>query len=150
MRALLFELQGGDDEDELLPLLKKNASELRAREGLAVEVQGPDSSVPLSSEAQAHLFAIGREALSNVAKHSAARRAWIRLETEPSRISMEIRDDGIGFETADRHPGHYGLESMRSRAAELGGTLTIRSGPAVGTVVRVDVPMTHVETVDDA
>jgi signal transduction histidine kinase len=140
MRALLFELKGSDDEDGLLPHLTRHASELSEREGLAVEVRGPRSSLPLSSEAQSHLFAIGREALSNVAKHSAAQRAWILVETEPNGVSMEIRDDGIGFETSVRHPGHYGLASMRSRAAELGGTLTIRSRPGDGTVVRVHVP----------
>ena len=53
---------------------------------------------------------------------------------------VEISDDGRGFDPAARHPGHFGLESMRSRAAEVGGLLTITSTPGLGTVVRVEVP----------
>ena len=48
--------------------------------------------------------------------------------------------DGRGFDPTAGHPGHFGLESMRSRAAEIGGRLTIRSSPGLGTTVRVRVP----------
>jgi signal transduction histidine kinase len=53
---------------------------------------------------------------------------------------VEISDDGLGFDPRDGHPGHFGLESKRSRAAEVGGRLTIASSPGSGTVVRVRVP----------
>jgi two-component system, NarL family, nitrate/nitrite sensor histidine kinase NarX len=56
-----------------------------------------------------------------------------------------VEDDGRGFEPAASHPGHFGLESMRSRAAELGGQLRIASEPGRGTVVRVDVPVAGTE-----
>jgi signal transduction histidine kinase len=55
-------------------------------------------------------------------------------------VVVEVRDNGRGFDTAAGHPGHFGLESMRSRAAEIGGRLTITSAPGFGTLVRVDVP----------
>ena len=55
-------------------------------------------------------------------------------------VVVEVRDNGRGFDTAVGHPGHFGLESMRSRAAEIGGRLTITSTPGFGTLVRVDVP----------
>ena len=53
---------------------------------------------------------------------------------------VEIRDDGLGFEPDMDHPGHFGLESMRSRAAEIGAPLSITSGPGRGTVVRIEAP----------
>ena len=53
---------------------------------------------------------------------------------------VEIRDDGRGFDPDAGHPGHFGLESMRSRAAEIGAQLTITSAPGQGTVVRVEAP----------
>ena len=53
---------------------------------------------------------------------------------------VEIRDDGRGFEPDVGHPGHFGLDSLRSRAAEIGARLTITSGPGQGTVVRVEAP----------
>jgi signal transduction histidine kinase len=86
------------------------------------------------------LFGIGREALSNVAKHGAAERVWLRVEAGRERILLEIGDNGRGFDPAAGHPGHFGLESMRSRAAEIGALLTIRSAPGHGTIVRVEAP----------
>jgi signal transduction histidine kinase len=53
---------------------------------------------------------------------------------------MEIADDGCGFAAGASRAGHYGLDSMRSRAAEIGAELTIASEPELGTVVRVEVP----------
>jgi signal transduction histidine kinase len=52
-------------------------------------------------------------------------------------VSLEIRDNGSGFDARVDRPGHYGLESMRTRAAEAGVALTILSVPGQGTIVRV-------------
>jgi signal transduction histidine kinase len=55
-------------------------------------------------------------------------------------VSLEISDDGRGFDVTASHPGHFGLESMRGRAAAIDGDLTIASSADGGTVVRVEVP----------
>src|SRR6185312_11067032 len=86
------------------------------------------------------LFAIGREALANVAKHAEATTAQVRVESRPGSVLVEIRDDGRGFDPVAPHAGHFGLESMRSRAAEVGGRLTITSNPGQGTVVMAEAP----------
>jgi signal transduction histidine kinase len=104
---------------------------------LDIDVEGPEH-LGLSSRAQTELFSIGREALANVVKHADADKAWVRVEASLGRVLVEVRDDGSGFDPAARHPGHFGLESMHSRAAELGGVLTISSAPRAGTVVRVE------------
>jgi signal transduction histidine kinase len=140
MRSLIFELGRDPVEDGLGPALAQHASRLGARDGLAIEVRLPDGRLPLSPRAETHLFGIGREALSNVVKHAGARRAWVRVEARPERVLLEIGDDGRGFDPAADHPGHFGLESMRSRAAEIGGLLTIESTPRHGTVLRVEAP----------
>jgi signal transduction histidine kinase len=59
---------------------------------------------------------------------------------QQGQVVMEIRDNGRGFNPAAGHPGHFGLDSMRSRAAEIGGSLTITSTPGSGTLVRACVP----------
>ena len=87
---------------------------------------------------ETELFGIGREALANVVKHADASKAWVHVETRSGRVLVEVRDDGSGFDPDARHPGHFGLESMHSRATELGGVLTISSAPRAGTVVRVE------------
>jgi signal transduction histidine kinase len=66
--------------------------------------------------------------------------ARVRIETNGNGVVMEIADDGCGFEPDASRAGHFGLDSMRSRAAEIGAKLTIASEPELGTVVRVDVP----------
>ena len=77
-------------------------------------VRGPVPRLPLSPAVEAQLLAIGREALANVAKHSAARRAWVSIESSAGAVSLEIRDNGSGFDARVDRPGHYGLESMRT------------------------------------
>jgi signal transduction histidine kinase len=103
-------------------------------------VHGPEGRLPLSPRTEAQAFAIGREALGNVVKHAQATTARITVEERPGHVLVEIRDDGLGFEPDIDHPGHFGLESMRSRAAEIGAQLSITSGPGRGTVVRIEAP----------
>jgi signal transduction histidine kinase len=140
MRNLLFELNGTAGDEGLVDALARHATTLGNPEGLTVAVRGPEQRLPISPAAETQLFAIGREALANVVKHSAARRAWVDVAAGVEAVSLEIRDDGSGFDAQLDHPGHYGLESMRTRAAEAGASLTIVSVPGRGTVVRVEMP----------
>jgi signal transduction histidine kinase len=140
MRVLLFELNGTAGDEGLVAGLTRHASTAGTPEGLTVAVHGPKQRLPLSSEVEAQLFAIGREAIANVVKHSAARKAWVHVDAQGGSVLMEIGDNGAGFDARLDHPGHYGLQSMRTRAAEAGASLTIRSVPGRGTVVRVQLP----------
>jgi signal transduction histidine kinase len=141
MRALLFELNGAGAEDGLVAALRRHAADLTTRGELTIDVRGPASPLPLSRAAEAQFLRIGSEALSNVVKHSATRRASVRVDATRSSVAMEVRDDGVGFDATAKHPGHYGLESMRSRAAELGAVLTFKTTPGFGTVIRVEIPV---------
>lgn len=140
IRDLISELGRDPLQEGLAPALKDHAERLSSGTGLRVEARAPEGRLPLAPQSEAQLFGIGREALSNVVRHADARTAWIRVEERPLRVVLEIRDDGRGFETGRASPGHFGLESMRSRAAEIGALLTITSAPRRGTVVRVEVP----------
>ena len=137
MRILLSELYGTSGDEGLVEGLARHAATLGNPDGLTVAVRGPVPRLPLSPAVEAQLFAIGREALANVVKHSAARRAWVSIESSAGAVSLEIRDNGSGFDARVGRPGHYGLESMRTRAAEAGAALTILSVPGQGTIVRV-------------
>jgi signal transduction histidine kinase len=141
IRGLIFELGRDPLEDGLVPALVGQASRLARGDRPRIDVQAPDGRLPLGPRAEAQIFGIGREALANVVKHAGASMAWIRVEEPPGRVVVEIRDDGVGFDPDVNHPGHFGLESMRSRAAEIGAQLTITSGPGHGTVVRVEAPV---------
>ena len=139
MRAMISELNRDRVEDGLVAAFAEHASELNKQDGLTIEVHGPGGHLGLSTRAEIQLFGIGREALSNVLKHASAGMAQVRIESDARGVAVEIEDDGSGFDPAAGYPGHFGLESMRSRAAEIGGLLTITSGAGQGTVVRVEV-----------
>jgi signal transduction histidine kinase len=141
MRTLIFELGRDPVEDGLVAALVEYASRLDDRDGLRIDVEGPRQPIALSRRSETQLFGIGREALANVVKHAGATTAWVTVEALLDRVVVEISDDGCGFDPASKHPGHFGLESMRSRAEEVGGMLIISSRPGQGTVVRVEVPV---------
>ncbi|MGO8791184.1 MAG: sensor histidine kinase [Terriglobia bacterium] len=96
-------------------------------------------------EAAIHLYRIVQESLSNVARHSGAREAWITLQEKDNHLDLEIRDNGSGFEAPTdmkRTAGQgIGLMGMRERAEHLQGSFSIRSAPQEGTTVSVRVPL---------
>ena len=140
MRALIFELRRDPVHDGLVAALGRHASGLRAPDGPRIDVRGPEARLALSPRVETQLYGIGREALANVMKHANATSARVRVEAQPGQVLVEVRDNGRGFDPTAGHPGHFGLESMRSRASEIGGRLTIASTPGYGTVVRVRAP----------
>ena len=141
MRALIFQLSRDPVEEGLVAALTSHASTVESQNGVAVQLEGPAGELALGPTAQGQLFAIAREALANVVKHAGASTAWVSVEARPQSVVMEIRDDGDGFDPVAGHPGHFGLQSMYSRADELGAVLTIFSAPGDGTVVRVEAPV---------
>jgi signal transduction histidine kinase len=141
MRALILELQPGAlAEEGLVAALAKLAAALSAREGLVIEVDGPDGHLPLGPEVEEQLYRLGQEALANVVKHARASSATVRIAAAGGTVAVEVSDDGRGFDPATVGPEHFGLRSMRGRVADLGGRLDVTSAPGGGTVLRVEVP----------
>ena len=106
-----------------------NQSQIKA----SVYAQG-ERRLPL--EVEQTLFRIVQEALSNIAKHSHAQHAEIRLVYNSTVITLTISDDGRGFDPNDRGPG-IGLQSMRERAELLDGCVVIETELGKGTRVVV-------------
>jgi signal transduction histidine kinase len=140
IRSLILELHRDPVHDGLVAALARHASGMRTSDGLTIDVEGPEPRLALCELAESQLFAIGQEALANVQKHAGASAAHVRVEAQQGQVVLEVYDNGRGFSPAARHPGHFGLDSMRSRAAEVGGLVTITSTPGVGTLVRACVP----------
>ena len=85
-----------------------------------------------------HLLGIVNEALSNVARHSGATRAWIDVVGDDRGLTLAVRDNGRGFDpSAGAALGHQGLRNMRSRAADIGAIIDISGTEEQGTEVRV-------------
>ena len=87
------------------------------------------------------ILRIAHEALHNALHHAHAERVTVHLSERDERVTVEVSDDGIGFDPAgaDARSRHLGLTSMEERARELGGELRIHSAPGAGTTVRVEV-----------
>lgn len=129
------------DSGDLLDGLHTLADELRRNTTIEIDLRG-ELKEDLPVEVVAELLAIAREALANVARHSAARHASIQLEMRPGSVLLSIKDDGRGLPSGmPEEGGHHGLGNMRARAEVLGGTLDVRSTPASGTNIIVAIPI---------
>jgi signal transduction histidine kinase len=81
-----------------------------------------------------------RFSINATAPAACASEVVLRLEQATDWITMEVCDDGVGFDTTASFPGHLGLHSMRERVTNLGGTFQIESTPGAGTRICVCVP----------
>ena len=141
MRALIFELRPESLEKEgLVAALEKQAAALRARHEIKVETDlcnEPDAPLEIKEA----LYPIAQEALHNIVKHARASSVHIRMRCSPEYVTLDVSDDGIGFEPEGDFPGHLGLHSMRERTERLGGTLAVESTLGKGTQIRVWIPI---------
>ena len=103
----------------------------------AVRTQN-ERSLPL--EIEQALFRIAQEALANTARHSRAQHADLWLGYESTSITLNITDDGQGFDTAAAFDG-FGLHSMQDRAEAIGAQMSIESRPAEGTRITITCPI---------
>ena len=115
---------------------------------IEVETQGEPRQLPMRTEAG--LLRIAQGAVSNAVQHSGAQRVRVTLNYEPDGVRLDVVDNGVGFDVAAQENtpaglGHLGLNAMRSRAAELGGELTIESAPGGPTALSVAVPNAAVQ-----
>lgn len=142
MRALIFELRPESLETEgLVAALAKQAAALQARYAISVATELCDEpELPLPLPVKEDLYRIAQEAMHNTVKHARASRVDLRLAKTPDEVVLEIRDDGVGFDTSGSFPGHLGLHSMSERVTNLGGMYEIESWPGAGTRIVVRVP----------
>jgi signal transduction histidine kinase len=112
----------------------------RLGEELDVDTECIVSGEPrrLAARSEVILLRAAQEGLANVRKHAKATRVGIELAYGTTAVRLHVRDDGKGFD-----PGRangFGLRGMRERAAQVDGTLDVRSAPGAGTTITVEVP----------
>ncbi len=110
-----------------------------------VDVRVTGDAHPLHPEVEVTLLRAAQEALANVARHAKASRVGLTLSYMGDVVTLDVRDDGIGFPVDDwpaarRADGGYGLTVMRQRVARVGGELAVESEPGGGTAVSASVP----------
>ncbi len=143
IRRLVYALRPPALDDlGLVGAMRASAAQY-ASNGLRVSVEEPEKLPLLPAAVEVAAYRIAQEALANVARHAEASRCVVRLdlEEEPAALRLEVEDDGRGI-GEDKGSG-VGLHSMRERAAELGGSVTVGSPTGGGAVVRARLPLTE-------
>ncbi|MGE5653913.1 MAG: sensor histidine kinase, partial [Bacillota bacterium] len=119
------------------------ADDLRRSADIPCILDLPAQPLQLSTATSHHLIRIAQEALVNVGKHARAKQVGIRLSTMPNQVTLEISDDGIGFDPdlQAEQTGHYGIRGMRERAELAGGRFSLNSRKGQGTTLQVTLPI---------
>ena len=94
------------------------------------------------------LFRVAQESLTNVARHARATSVTIELSQDTACICLRIRDDGQGYEIAERRAG-LGIGGMQERLSLLNGSLRLYSEPGQGTTVTAELPLPDASTSKD-
>ena len=130
------------DDLGLVPALQKLAREASRGTGVEVDVDAPARIGELPRRVTSVLYRVTQEAVRNATRHGSPRHVRVILRTDASEATLEVHDDGSGFDLADaerRRPG-MGLFTMRERVALVDGEFELRTTPGSGTSVIVAVP----------
>jgi two-component system, NarL family, sensor histidine kinase LiaS len=107
---------------------------------LAVDVSvDADAEAALDHTEREALFYVAADALGNVARHARARRVGVKVAREATGVSLEVSDDGVGFDPSQQ-VGGLGLRNMRQRAFDIGARLDVLSAPGSGTRLVMRIP----------
>jgi PAS domain S-box-containing protein len=137
MRTLLLELRPDSlVEAEMDYLLHQLGESITGRSRMPVTV-AINGHCALPVEVKVGLYRIAQEALNNVAKHSGAKTAKVKLLCRRDRVTLTVSDDGKGFNIRSVPPNSLGLNIMRERAQEIRAKLMIQSREGEGTTVKV-------------
>lgn len=136
------------DDLGLVPALTALVDAYRRDAGLEVEFEGPDHGEPMSAERELTLYRALQEGLANVARHSGARTARVRVTLEPGEAGLLVSDDGVGVSEPETLWSSPGLGGLRERVLRLGGSVTLEPGDSGGTVLEVRFPLESADLIE--
>ena len=112
---------------------------------LAIPVKLVAAQFHLPPEAELAVYRFVQEALTNIGKYAAAKQVEVTLKEVDGSATVEVVDDGVGFDPQASRAGHHGLAGMQFRAESLGGTMSVSSAPGRGTRVHINFPQSAAE-----
>ncbi len=118
-----------------------HARQVAERNGLDLELVIDADQVRVDDPAAATAYRALQEALTNTCRHGAAGAIAIEAVASSRTLSLEVRDDGVGFDPTHTGAGSFGLVGLRERVAALGGSVDIDSAPGRGTRLSVCLPL---------
>ncbi len=126
----------------LVAALQWQVRNFAARTSIAATFETNREDLPLPAECAAAMYRVAQESLSNISKYAQAQRVTVQLFAAPGEVTLEISDDGVGFDPGmlQATPG-FGLRGLIERARGFGGWAEISSAPGRGTTVMFSVPI---------
>jgi two-component system NarL family sensor kinase len=145
LRSLLVEIYPANLEEEGLQSAVGDLLNVLAARGISTRLVADLEANRIDLEASALAYRVAQEALRNVVSHAAATEVRVTLDVEDSSLILTVDDNGKGFSTEKLDErtadGHVGLRSLAGLAADLRGSLQVRSSPGTGTRVQVTIPI---------
>lgn len=143
IRRIVWDMQPEQIEKaSLIEAVEELAARWSAETSVQVKMNVTGTPHSLTSSAETALLRILQEAMHNINKHAQAKKVNITFSYMEDLFVMDIADDGLGFEPSKIKNG-FGMKTMRDRAEELNGTLTIESEQGIGTAIAVSIPISE-------
>jgi PAS domain S-box-containing protein len=141
MRTLLLELRpAGLVEADLGDLLKQLGVAITSRTDVPIDLT-VEGSQPLPADVQITFYRIAQEALNNIVKHARASCVKVDLNRNSETVTLQVEDNGRGFDPQHAQPGRLGIEIMRERAQSIGATFSLDSQAGQGTHITITWPI---------
>ncbi len=130
------------EQARLSDALATVAEKWSERSGVTATVKLTGQLRPVAPEVEQALLRTAQEALANIAKHAEAGRVVLTLSYMDDVVTLDVRDDGVGFAppSPNLRNGGFGLTAMRQRIEGLEGTLEVESEPGAGTTIAASIP----------
>ncbi|MCG8349271.1 MAG: sensor histidine kinase [Chloroflexales bacterium] len=131
------------DRRSLTDALQRLTARWSAESGVRAETTVTGTLRALSPAAEVTLLRAAQESLTNVRKHARATQVILTLSFIDNVVLLDIQDDGVGFSSdallaRQELDGGFGLQTMRERVEQLGGSLVVESAPGEGTTIAVE------------
>ncbi len=131
------------DDLGLEEAIRSYALDFERTNGIAVALHLDPSSREIPPKVSESVYRIVQEALTNTAKHARSDTVTLSMATSEEELTVEIVDDGDGFDPRATEPDRLGLLGMRERAELMAGVFTLHSHPGEGTRIEMRVPLTQ-------
>jgi signal transduction histidine kinase len=141
-RRTIWDLRAATAQNTLPTRLSRLGEQFSA-DGVVLQINIGGTYRAIDAHIENEILRVAQEALTNIARHSQASTAGIDLRYDPAQLTLTVTDDGRGFSLNGEGvaSGHFGLQGMRERAAQIGATLTVITAPGEGTRITLNVPL---------
>jgi len=133
-----------DQLSDLTQRMRLFASDTLTARDISLRFHAPEQDLSLDAEVRRQVFLLFKEAINNIVRHAHCTEVEIDFALTDHHLSLRVWDNGHGFVETTPQPGQNGgngLQSMRRRAAELGGRLEVISGNGAGTTIKLEAPL---------